>query len=298
MLIFVQGLTPFSLGHPTFEQVLAHLDSVSRDPTRRGPVVFHWPITELNGLVFNSRIVTLCESHEIRKFDYDYSTQTVFFDTMGQSRLHYKVQKGLRDFLEEAIEDLAESIDDPTMKLRLENVSEDGTAEIVMPGRLQASADVSFTETLSAVHPVQRSFPSFVCEICWGQSTQYIEDKAIRYLTCTRGRMAAVLIIKMEYPTAEWITFSLVVADAASGAPRWVHRNQLLYADDGITGEYRPAGEIGLYLSDLLSPQQPVPFMFRRPSAAEAAVGIVWYVFYFCSPSRSPLMVSVTNELG
>ncbi len=105
------------------------------------------------------------------------------------------------------------------------------------------------------------------------------------YLTNAPGRIAAVLVIKMEYPAATWATLSLLVADPADPeAPRWVHRNELFYADRAADEEEpQPAGQVGLYLSDILSPQQPIPLAFCRPTAAESAAGIVRYIFSLSS---------------
>ncbi len=81
-------------------------------------------------------------------------------------------------------------------------------------------------------------------------------------------------------------TVSLLVADASRRQePRWAHRNDVFYderLDDQLDGQ-QPVGQVGLYLSDLLSPGLPVPSVFSRPTAAETVAGVVRYVL--SSPS-------------
>lgn len=155
-----QVLTPFSLGRPTMNQVFAHLGRGSRDPTQRGPISFYWPAARLDDLLRYLDI--LIECGEIRKLDYNYVAEAVSFDTRGQSKLHCQVQKGLRKLLSAAIQNLALDIDDPAMRIRLGNVQEDGTAQIIRPGSLNACPDISFTEDIPGPSPL----PSLVCEIC------------------------------------------------------------------------------------------------------------------------------------
>ena len=106
-----------------------------------------------------------------------------------------------------------------------------------------------------------------------------MENKATRYLTRAAVFSVAVLIIKIEYPRATWATVSLLVTE--DGEPRWVQRNELFYADPATDGDPQPAGQVDLYASDLCSPKKPVSLAFRRPTSAEAAAGIVRYVFSF-----------------
>ena len=81
---------------------------------------------------------------------------------MGESTLHYQVQRGLRAFLEAAIENLAVTIDNDTLRNRLESIYEAGTAQMVLVGSLHKGPDFSFAERV----PGQLLFPSLVCEIC------------------------------------------------------------------------------------------------------------------------------------
>ncbi len=99
----------------------------------------------------------------------------------------------------------------------------------------------------------------------------------MRYLRRAAGLSTAILIIKMEYPTATWATVSLLVADR--GEPAWVHRNELFYADPTTDENAQPAGQVDFYLSDFLSRQETPASELCRPTDAEAAAGIVRYVF-------------------
>ena len=104
-------------------------------------------------------------------------------------------------------------------------------------------------------------------------------------MTRSRGQIAAVFIINVQYPDANWATVSLLVADVADTdadadadtettrrqEPRWAYRHGSYY-DARLDNQ--PTGQVALYLSDLLSPSVPVPSAFSRPAAAEIAAGI------------------------
>ncbi len=90
----------------------------------------------------------------------------------------------------------------------------------------------------------------------------------------THGRIAAVLVVKMQYPSATWAKVSLLAAGAAAQhEPRWIHRDELFY-DQRLLDDQQPTGQVTLYLSDLLSNRLPIPSAFCRPTAAEQAAGI------------------------
>ncbi len=93
----------------------------------------------------------------------------------------------------------------------------------------------------------------------------------MRYVTRSQGQVAAVLIIKIDYPLATWAKVSLLVADASSSSsspaqPYWAHRDELFYDEERV---YQPTGKISLHLSDLLSPCLPVPSEFCRDRDVE-----------------------------
>ncbi len=147
-------------------------------------------------------------------------------------------------------------INDPTTKLRLGNVIETGTAQIVLPGRLNKCPDTSFAENL----PAQPSPPSLVCEICQNQSTRDVENKAMRYLTNARG-LDCRRLGHQDGVSHGHVGYCQPAGGrccgcwhASMGAPE-----RALYADHAADEEPRPAGQVALYLSDVLSPQQPVP---------------------------------------
>ncbi len=84
---------------------------------------------------------------------------------MAESGLHQQVQRSLDHLLVSAIQNLAAMVDNEDIRGRLRNVRGTGTEHIVLPGRLNACPDISFTELLPAAF-VQRDIPSLVGEIC------------------------------------------------------------------------------------------------------------------------------------
>ena len=57
-----------------------------------------------------------------------------------------------------------------------------------------------------------------------------MDHEEMRYMTRIRGQIAAVLIIKMQYPKATWATVSLLVADASRDQePRWAYCDGVFY---------------------------------------------------------------------
>ncbi len=151
-----------SLGHPTLGQVLAYIDRFSLDLEPRGPVTFSWPAAHLDGLV--GRLDMLIESREIHKFGYDYATEIVSFDTMGENDLHQQVQRRLDHHLCSAIQNLAATIDHG-IQGRLRNVWGSSTAQTVLPGVLDACPDIAFKEQIILNPSVLPLLPSLVCEI-------------------------------------------------------------------------------------------------------------------------------------
>ncbi len=156
-----------SFGRPTLDQVLTHIDRVSRDLELPGPVTFHWPATRLDNLVRHHRIIVLCESHQILNFNYNYATETVSFDTMVERNLHEQVQLGINQLLESAIRSLAATVDNEEMRGRLRTVARTGIAGVVQPGRLRTEPDIAFRERLMLSPPLPPPIlPSLVGEIC------------------------------------------------------------------------------------------------------------------------------------
>ncbi len=121
-----------------------------------------------------------------------------------------------------------------------------------------------------------------------------MEDKAMKYLTHGHGRIAAVLVVKMEYPKARWAKVSLLVADASQDRPRWALRDEVFYNERLDQPEHQPAGQIALYLSDLLCPHLPVPSVFCRPPADTATIRFVlWSPVSYLASLPSPLLLSL-----
>ncbi len=107
----------------------------------------------------------------------------------------------------------------------------------------------------------------------------------MRYVIQSQNRITTVLIVKIQATRA---TISLLVADVSPQQPRWAHREDVFY-DDQLDGQ-QPVGQVALYPSDLLSPGLPVPSAFSRPTAAEAAAGVVRYVLLSYPLLSSPIL--------
>ena len=106
--------------------------------------------------------ISLCESREIRKLDYDYATETASFDTMGESVIYAQVRDGLGDFLKAAIWNLAGTIDDGITRNRVQKLRYQGAANMVTLGYSHRCPDFSFAESV----PGDVQFSSFFVEIC------------------------------------------------------------------------------------------------------------------------------------
>jgi hypothetical protein len=104
----------------------------------------------------DARLIQL-DQPKIRRFEYDYESETVYLDIMGESVLHYKVQIGLRDHIKNHIAKLLATANDPTIRDALRSVDEPGTANIKSDGKMFKQADVSFGQA--------GTLPSLVCEV-------------------------------------------------------------------------------------------------------------------------------------
>ncbi len=133
------------------------MSRVRCDLEERGPVTFHWPADSLNHL-------SKLDWRFVSKFDFDYATEMVSFDTAREKKLYDRVQRRLGDHLRAAICRLATTVGEDAMRARLERFEVASTLPIDVPGSFLSCPDVAFGEILP--FPLTPVLPSFLCEIC------------------------------------------------------------------------------------------------------------------------------------
>lgn len=95
-----------------------------------------------------------------------------------------------------------------------------------------------------------------------------MQSKARQRIHSPDGKIQAVLIIDLQYPDMKKAWVSLRTGSGPSS--HWAKDQELFY-DDALGQQ--PAGEIGLYLSDLVG-FTGLPAAAYRPSPTELASGI------------------------
>jgi len=121
-------------------------------------LAFHWQASQADELFerLDARLVELDE-RKIRRFEYDYESGTVYLDIMGESRLHFKVQIGLRDHIKNQIVKWRATANDARIRDLFSSIDEPGTAVIKYEGKIYKQPDVSFGR--------EDDLPSLVCEV-------------------------------------------------------------------------------------------------------------------------------------
>ncbi len=121
---------------------------------------FHWQASQVDELL-EQLDDQLAEADEpkIHRFEYDYESETVYLDIMGESDLHYQVQAGLRRCIEDHLAELPTlaTIDDPEIRHLIRSIKERGTVLIKHESKIRKQADVSFGQA--------GTLPSLVCEV-------------------------------------------------------------------------------------------------------------------------------------
>ncbi|KAH6840635.1 hypothetical protein B0I37DRAFT_219676 [Chaetomium sp. MPI-CAGE-AT-0009] len=141
----------------TIEQVLEYIVE-SRQRNNESIIGFHWQASQIHDL-FKQLDASLLDLDErtIRRFEYDYESETVYLDIRGQSQIQYQVGMGLRDRI---IADLASFhiavMDIPEIS-QLRRVYEHRPVPIEYGNKLYKQADVSFAQI--------DALPSVVCEV-------------------------------------------------------------------------------------------------------------------------------------
>ncbi|KAK3897135.1 hypothetical protein C8A05DRAFT_48129 [Staphylotrichum tortipilum] len=223
---------------------------------------FHWQASEVDKLFeqLDARLAALNEP-KVHRSEYDYESETVYLNIMGESTLHYQVQSGLRDYIMGRIAKLFATATDPTIRGFLASIKELGTADITYQSKIHKQADVSFGQ---GDNP-----PSLVCEV----------SKTRQYINSSDGKIQVVLLINLQYPGMKKAWVSLSAADDPSSS--WV-----LFHDDDL--DQQPAGQVALYLSDFVGLAPGIPAALCRPSTAEVAAGII----------RNPTIALIYERLG
>ncbi|KAK4034167.1 hypothetical protein C8A01DRAFT_49404 [Parachaetomium inaequale] len=167
------------------DEILDYIVS-SRQSDTESIFGFHWQASQVDNLSeqLDARLVVLNQP-KIRRFEYDYKSETVYLDIIGESVLHYKVQIGLRDYIKNHIAKLLAIANDPTIRDSLRSIDEPGTANIKSDGKIFKQADVSFGQA--------GTLPSLVCEV----------SKACQYINCSDA----------DGPSSDWVQHSELFYD-------------------------------------------------------------------------------------
>ncbi|KAK4237598.1 hypothetical protein C8A03DRAFT_44569 [Achaetomium macrosporum] len=215
----------------TIEEILDHIVS-SRQSGTESILGFHWQASQVHDLSeqLDARLVEL-DQIKIRRFEYDYESETVYLDIMGESPIHYH---------------LLIATDDPAIRRLIRSAEEHGTISIKYEKKLFKQADVSFGRSEPRPH---------------------VERKARQYIESSDGKIQAVLILDLQYPSMKKAWVSLLAADSSS---RWIQHHEV-YHDDNI--DHQPVGQVDIYLSDFIG-FAGLPAAYCRPSTAELAAGI------------------------
>ncbi|KAK4150538.1 hypothetical protein C8A00DRAFT_46103 [Chaetomidium leptoderma] len=248
----------------TIEEIIEYIDNTRLDLSAHDcdcagkPILgFHWQASKVDELFeqLDARLAELDEP-KIRRFEYDYESETVFLDIMGESELHYQAQAGLRRYIENRIAELPTlaTMDDPKIRHLIRSIEERGTFFIKYKSKIRKQAD--------------------------SESRQHVERKARQYIDSSDGKIQVALILVLQYPGMKKAWVSLLAADDPSSS--WVQHSDLFHDDDL---DQQPAGQVALYLSDFVGLVPGMPAALCRPSTAEVAAGI----------TRNP-MIAVTYE--
>ncbi len=133
-------------------------DAHNREFAGQLTLAFHWQASEVDELSeqLDARLVELDEQ-KIRRFEYDYKSETVYLDIMGESTLHVKVQNGLRDYIKNQILKWRATAIDTRIRDLFRSIDEPGTADIKYESKIRKQPDGSFGQA--------GTLPSLVFEV-------------------------------------------------------------------------------------------------------------------------------------
>ncbi|KAK6206267.1 hypothetical protein QIS74_13686 [Colletotrichum tabaci] len=224
----------------------------------------------------------LCQLR-IARFSYDFPSSYARV-VMVESTLHAQAIRRASELVMRARDDMVAAVsayanglqdaqpaaDAAHLAIRLENLLDNGTAKVELPGGLLRQPDMQLIDL-----PGASKLPPFVVEIAFDQTRQSAAAKAKQYLAQTDGRIRAVLILDFQYPKASSVRLGLWTAhsDARVIDPVEVQNSTLFNADvdgdgDGDGDPNAPVdGTLRLFASDFLSiDPQELPQELSRPS--------------------------------
>ncbi|KAK4233491.1 hypothetical protein C8A03DRAFT_47977 [Achaetomium macrosporum] len=156
---------------------------------------FNWQASQVDDLPeqLDARLIELDQTN-IRRFEYDYETETVYLDIMSECPFHYQ---------------LLVATEDTTIRDLIRSAKEQGTASIKYENKLRKQADLSFGQS---------------------ETRQHVERKARQYIVSSDGKIRAVLILDLQYPGMKKAWVSLLAAD--DSASHWILHHELYHDDD------------------------------------------------------------------
>ncbi len=147
----------------TIEEIIDYIVNTrqglsTRDCAGESILGFHWQASGVDELFeqLDARLVELDEP-KIHRVEYDYESETVYLDIMSESRLHFKVQIGLRDHIKNHILRWLATANDTRIQDLFRSIDEPGTAVIKYERKIHKQPDVSFGQV--------GTLPSLVCEV-------------------------------------------------------------------------------------------------------------------------------------
>jgi len=145
----------------TIEEIIEYIVNTRQHPSALDgqPILgFHWRASEVDELSeqLDARLVELDEA-KIHRFEYDYKSETVYLNMMGESTLHYQVQRGLRDYIRSCIAKSLATANDARIRDLLRSIRELGTADIKYESKICKQPDGSFGQA--------DTLPSLVYEV-------------------------------------------------------------------------------------------------------------------------------------
>jgi FMN phosphatase YigB (HAD superfamily) len=121
-------------------------------------VCFHWQPSRVRDLDEQlHRTLIEVDEMKIRRFEYDYESETVYLDISPQSSLQYQVQAGIRDHLKDWLTRLVVATDSTAISELIESAEGLGPYTMEYGNKLYKQADVSFVTA--------GTLPFLVCEV-------------------------------------------------------------------------------------------------------------------------------------
>ena len=147
----------------TIEEIIKCIFDTRQDAHNRefaGQLIlgFHWQASKVDEL-FEQLDAGLAERNEpkIHRSEYDYESETVYLNIMGESTLHSKVQNGLRDYIKNQILKWRATANDARIRDLFKSIDEPGTADIKYESKIRKQPDGSFGQA--------GTLPSLVFEV-------------------------------------------------------------------------------------------------------------------------------------